>query len=523
MIWIILATILPVLSLLSPGMPLVHDGQDHVARIANFYAALKEGIIIPRWAANLNWGYGHPILMFLYPLPEYLAGAFHFLGFTLVNSTKLVFGASYIISAVTMYLWIRAVFGTRAAVIGAILYSFAPYRFVDLHVRGALGEHVAFIFPPLVLYFLHARSFIGVSLSLAALILSHNAVAIMFLPVFGLYGLYLLVFEAKKRWSFTVYCLLSIALGFSISAFFWIPAFFEGKFTLRYIVTAGEALSRFVPASWFIYSPWNFGGTDTFTKSLGFPQWVGIIGAFFLLIKTKEKKRNVFIGGLFFVLFASLFMMTSWSAPVWRASKILENFQFPWRFLSVTVFISAAIGGIALARIPKRIMIIFCAVTVAVTANMWRPKGYQIHDESFYSGVYPGTTDTGESSPIWSTRFMEHTPANPLEVVDGVATVTRGRRSSTVHEYTLDVKKPTLMLENTVYFPGWHIYLDGVPTGIQFQNPDYRGLMLFRVAEETKNVRVVFEDTKVRRTANIISIASIGVLVFLWIKKYLLH
>ena len=210
MIWIILATILPVLSLLSPGMPLVHDGQDHVARIANFYAALKEGIIIPRWAANLNWGYGHPILMFLYPLPEYLAGAFHFLGFTLVNSTKLVFGASYIISAVTMYLWIRAVFGTRAAVIGAILYSFAPYRFVDLHVRGALGEHVAFIFPPLVLYFLHARSFIGVSLSLAALILSHNAVAIMFLPVFGLYGLYLLVFEAKKRWSFTVYCLLSI-------------------------------------------------------------------------------------------------------------------------------------------------------------------------------------------------------------------------------------------------------------------------------------------------------------------------
>src|SRR5438094_565494 len=83
---------IPLLDLFHPGLPLTHDGRDHVARIANFYLSLSEGVIVPRWAENLNWGYGHPIMMFLYPLPSYFASLFHFLGFSFIDSVKLVFG-----------------------------------------------------------------------------------------------------------------------------------------------------------------------------------------------------------------------------------------------------------------------------------------------------------------------------------------------------------------------------------------------------------------------------------------------
>lgn len=518
--WIILASVLPVLSLLHPGMPFVHDGQDHVARIANFYAALKDGIIVPRWAANLNWGYGHPVLMFLYPLPEYLASAFHFLGFTLVDSTKLVFGLSLIASAAAMFLWMNAAFGVEAGILGSLLYTFAPYRFVDLHVRGALGEHVAFVFPPLVLYFLFRKQWIPASVSLTALILSHNAISLMFLPVIGLYGLYLLIFESKKKSVFIAYCFLSIMLGFALSAFFWMPALIEGKFTLRDIVTAGEALTRFVPWTWFVYSPWNYGGTDTLTKALGFGQWIGIIAAIVLVVKTKERKQKVFLAGLLVMVFLSLFIQTAWSAPIWRASALLQDFQFPWRFLSVSVFITAVLGGIAMAwvfqkiakskkQIAKILFFVFCFFSIILTVPMWSPKGYQVHDDSFYSGIYPGTTDTGESSPIWSVRFMEHTSANPLEVIDGDATVTVGKRTSAEHEYTLTVRKPTLMMENTLYFPGWMIYVNGQPTGIEWQNQTYRGLMTFRVTPGVVHVQVVFGDTKVRSVANWISTAAL--------------
>src|SRR5579885_1499639 len=89
--------LIPLADLFHPGLPLTHDGQDHVARIANFYQNLSEGNIVPRWAANLNWGYGHPILEFLYPLPSYIASFFHFAGMSFVNSVKAEFGLTFVL------------------------------------------------------------------------------------------------------------------------------------------------------------------------------------------------------------------------------------------------------------------------------------------------------------------------------------------------------------------------------------------------------------------------------------------
>ncbi|MCJ7792945.1 MAG: hypothetical protein MUP45_03130, partial [Candidatus Marinimicrobia bacterium] len=147
---LILVGLVALLDFFHPGLPVTHDGQDHVARIANFYQTLTEGNLIPRWAANLNWGYGHPVVMFLYPLPSYFASFFHFLGFSLVDSTKLVFGLGFLLSGFFMSLWLKEIWGEEAGFIGGLLYLFAPYRFLDLYVRGAIGENFAFIWPPLI-------------------------------------------------------------------------------------------------------------------------------------------------------------------------------------------------------------------------------------------------------------------------------------------------------------------------------------------------------------------------------------
>src|SRR3989344_7836935 len=136
---IILFSLIPLLDYLHPGLPITHDGQDHVARIANFYQSLSEGNLIPRWGSNLNWGFGHPILMFLYPAPSYIASVFIFLGYSLVDSVKIVFGLTFIISGIGMYLWINRLLVMYAGIVAAILYMFAPYRFVNLYVRGAIG------------------------------------------------------------------------------------------------------------------------------------------------------------------------------------------------------------------------------------------------------------------------------------------------------------------------------------------------------------------------------------------------
>lgn len=530
--WLFIISLLPVLSLFTPGLPLTHDGPDHVARIANFYASLREGIFIPRWAANLNWGYGHPILMFLYPLPSYIGSLFHSLGFSFVDSTKLVFGASFIASMFAMYLWLRRFVGQWGAVVGALLYSFAPYRFVDLYVRGAIGEHVAFMFPPLVCYFLYQlsrekslhgrlRYAVGLSFSAAGLILAHNAIALMFIPVFFLYGFFILRYEDIQRLSFFLVSKIAILLGFGLSAFFWIPAFFEGKYTLRDIVTAGEVLTRFVPWSHFIYSPWSFGGTDLLSKSLGISGVLILILSFFVLAKMHVRKERVLLFGSMFLLMVTLALMTELSKPVWSSITLLQKFQFPWRFLSVTTFLIAVIGSITVHVAEKKLLkhkfhllvIGFCVLIILPTVGMWHPRAYEVRKESTFTYIYPSTTDTGESSPIWSVRFMEHTPASAVGVIWGAANIQEIRRTTTTHEYKISAESESRILENTLYFPGWNIYVNGSKTDIQFQDPEFRGLMTFMVPEGEHTVMIRFEDTKVRKWALHISRISVVVLL----------
>ncbi len=530
LIWVVLflLTLVPILNLAHPGLPLTHDGQDHVARIANFYQSILEGNAIPRWAGNLNWGYGHPILMFLYPFPSYVASFFHWIGFSLVDATKLVFGLSFVASVLAMYLWLSCWYGRAPAFVGAALYGFAPYRFVDLSVRGAIGEHVAFVFPPLICWGLHLlarrerpfRSALLVSLGTAGLLLSHNALSVMFLPFVVLYFVYLGFFGAKNRLQFFMLGSWYLVLGFLLAAFFWAPAFFEGKYTLRDIVTKGEYATRFVSWQWFLSSTWNYGGGDEFSKELGLLQWLGVVGSVLVFFKTKEKKFRVAIVSLLTLFFFLLFLMTSYARVIWDSITILQKFQFPWRLLSVSVFLSSILGTIVISKLPKQFALFTCffvPLTLLVTTNtMWGPKDYLVKPESFYTGVYPGTTDTGESSPIWSVRFMEQEAKAPYEVIEGEAAIAQISRSTTKHVFSVDAKKKSRIVDNTLYFPGWTVLVDGKtlpPLDIWFQDPQYRGLINFWLEKGKHTVTLEFRETKLRRFADSVSVFGLLLLV----------
>lgn len=507
-------SLLPLWSLLTPGLPVTHDGRDHVARIANFYQNLSEGNLVPRWAGNLNWGYGHPVMMFLYPLPSYIASFFHATGFSLVDSVKLVFAAAFVASVLAMYLW--------AGPLAAILYGFAPYRFVDLYVRGAIGEHVAFVFPPLILWGMLKLSqekkkpyvwMIVIAVAMAGLLLSHNAMSLMFLPIILLYAMFL------ARRSFSIGG--SLLLGFGISAFFWFPAFIEGKYTLRDIVTAGEFADRFAPAIQLLYTPWNYGGTDALPKHLGVAQLIAVAGAAWVLLRSKiAPKKKVLGWGLAATLLVVSFLMTRPSLFVWESVTILQKFQFPWRLLSVSVFAAAALA----AWWKPRLWIVLPILAVVLTIPMWKPASYLVRPESFYTGVYAGTTDTGESSPIWSVRFMESPPSAPAEIIDGEAEIIPGVRTNIRHAYTLTASTRARIRENTLYFPGWQVLVDSAPVAVEFQDPANRGLMTYRVEPGMHTVDVVFGETKLRKFADYISLASLGVLgilgtMALWKKR----
>lgn len=535
---LIIMGLIPLYPLFFPGLPLTHDGQDHVARIANFYASLSDGNIIPRWAASLNWGYGHPILMFLYPLPSYMSSLFHLIGFNFVDSLKIVFGLTYILSGVFMYFWIRNIFGEKGGVIAGMLYMFAPYRFVDLFVRGAIGEHVAFLFVPLIFYFMYKISAsarkngaynIGLALSVAGLILSHNAVTLMFLPLIGAYGIILLMYAENRKVLLSALCFF-ILLGIGLSAFFVLPAFLEGKYTLRDIVTrGGEYRDRFVTIVSLLSPAWSFGGSDSLSKQIGILQLIGVTGSFFVIKKLKKEKKWILTVLLASLIF-SIFIMLPISDFIWRNVSILQKFQFPWRFLSVVVFCTAVLSASSVVLIKNRkSSFIFtaavCFLAVLLNSPYYKVQGYLQKPENFYTGIYDSTTDTGESAPVWSIRFMEKRPKGYAEFINGSGSIKSQYRDTATRKYEILVEsKEARIRENTLYFPNWVVVVNGKKQEIEFQDPQNRGLITYNLPNGKSTIIIKFEDTRLRVISNAVSAISIFmilgyVVIFRFIKK----
>ncbi len=524
--FIFLCSLIPLFSLLHSGFPITHDGIDHVARIANFYNGLSEGIIFPRWAENLNWGYGHPILMFLYPLSSYLSSLFHFLGFSYIDSLKIVFAAAYVSSGVTMYFWARKQFNEYMGVACAILYLYSPYRFIDLYVRGAVGEHVAFIFPPLILYcilnYFEAKktsqkvfSFAAVAISFGLILLAHNAISLMFIPIFIIYPLFL----AKSRKNLLgVYA--AFFYGLVISAFFTVPAFLEGKFTLRDIVIGNEYMYRFVsnPLT-LLYGKWNYGITGQFSVQIGILNILGILFFPYVLFKLKKNKLAKRLLLFFFIAFLiAIFLVLPQSNFLYQVLTTLKKFQFPWRFLSVSTFALSIITSSIFLVIDKKYqklgLIVFISLLIVISFPFFQAKGYFQKPDSFFNTIYYGSTDTGESAPIWSIRFMEHEPKGHIEKITGEASFVEKERESTHHIYIVNVGSSGARIqENTLYFPGWKVLVDGALVPIQFQDPAHRGLLTFEVPSGQHKIDVVFGDTKLRTISNILSVLSFVLLL----------
>lgn len=526
-LWLILlvfVSFIPLLDLFHAGIPLTHDIELHLARTASFYASLKEGILIPRWSGNLNWGYGTPIFSFVYPLPSYLISFFHFVSFNFIDSTKIILGLSFILSGVFMYLWIKELWGREAGFIAGILYLFAPYRFVDLYVRGALGECVAFMFLPMALYFSVKKNWLGISLSLAGLILSHNMLSLIFLPVILGYMIYLIYIFKKKILSI-FYFLLSTLLGFALSAFFWLPAVFEAKYTLRDIV-AKNGIAGFENFNRFIFSSWNYGGSGEFSVQVGLVQWLVILMAPLAIFIFWRKKQNiwVFLLWLAFLFMASFLFMLPSSRGIYLNTPLLKNFQFVWRWLSLVIFPPAVFAGAIVYLVSKKFkLFIACFLLFVIlwfNKEYWHAHSFLQKPESFYSKEFPGTTDTGEASPIWSIRFMEKQPKAHLEIISGQAKIKELTRISIRHEYQVSVDQQARLRENTLYFPGWEVLVDNQVSTVEFQDPQNRGLMTFNLLPGDHHVLISFKETKLRLLADLISLISVILLISLFLLNW---
>ena len=108
---------------------------------------------------------------------------------------------------------------------------------------------------------------------------------------------------------------------------------------------------------------------------------------------------------------------------------------------------------------------------------------------------------------------MEKRPNAHIELIDGKAVIKELERSTTYHSYQILVIRE-LYLKNTLYFPGWEIKANNTPINVQFQNMQYRGIMLFYLNKGNYVVQVRYSETRLRLISDTISFASLHGFMF---------
>jgi len=256
----ILVSVLAVLDLLNFGIPPTHDGEYHVMRFQQFYKVISEGSLYPRWAPDFNNGFGIPLFNYVYPLPNYASALFHALGFGFIDSLKLNMAAATIVGAIFMYLWTRKYWGEWGGVVSSVFYTFSPYHFLDIYVRGSVGEVWSLGLAPALFwaYFSYFESkrktfLILSSVFLALLILAHNILALVFFGFFILYTSYLIL-NTKEKKALILNTLLICFSGLGLSSPFWLPALLEPKYVIGLQVF--DPTQHFPVLYKLIYSSW---------------------------------------------------------------------------------------------------------------------------------------------------------------------------------------------------------------------------------------------------------------------------
>lgn len=520
--------ILAGIPLLHPGLHPTHDGEYHIVRFYEFDKVLRLGVLYPRWAPDLNYGYGIPLFNYVYPLPNYVASLLHLFGASFIDSFKLQMFLAGLFGAVFFYLWAREFWGDIGGVVSSIFYTFSPYRFVDIYVRGSVGEVWALALYPFFLWSVTQginskgrKYFATASISIALIIFSHNILALIFLP-FAVSYTGFLIYRKKEKKSIAIPMLVSVLLGITLSSIFWVPAIFERQFVRGLeIYSVGD---HFPQLYQLLFPSWGtgFSGPDISNQmsfQIGVANILAVILSIVVLIfmyrrRVDRERRTI----LFFLAWFSLifFLMLRILLPIWRIVPFMNYIQFPWRLLSLEILVGSFLAGSVFYIWRSKILAIFAILfAVFLSIGYTRPAYYHMRSDSYYltrSNFIDGTNSPGN---LFNTIWIENPTSRKkekIELINGKSRPEVDEILPQTYKFTTDVIKESQVVINTAYFPGWTTYIDKKKSGVFFSED---GLISFLIPKGKHHLEVVFEDTLIRKIAKVITMLGLFALVLL--------
>ena len=534
-------------SLAASGFYTSHDGETHTARIAQYYVAVRDGQIPPRFADSFYNGLGSPIFVYIYPLPYLLGSFIHFLGFSFTDSFEILMAFGFIFSAIFAYFWLKVVFKSeKAAFLGALFYVWVPYRFLLIYVRASLSENLAYTFLPLCLFCLTKlnkqktiRWTALSAISIALLLLSQNLVALM--GIFTLVGYFLITVFWGKSLRYLILGVFSFGWGFLIASVTYLPVIFERGFVRLSEIIKVAYPDHFVTLKQLIRSPWGYGfdfpGTfnDQLSFQLGLAHLLVLViflilflknvyKLFFLKQRVKRSHLGILIIASFFLIVFTFSILLMTNTPltiyIWQKIKPLQIIDIPWRFLGITVLSLSFISAFVAKYVKSGLLfLMFVALVLVANRNHLRiNQSVDFKDDHFLN--YTGTaTQYNEFTPIWrqSTRVpIGFDPSVKTQEISGQFNIDNLLVKSNEISFNVDVSSTNAQVRiNKFYFPGWSMIVDSQklqpfknfiiinPASLHLEKEqDSSGLMLVNLDRGKHRVFVKFQETPLRLLAN---------------------
>jgi hypothetical protein len=541
---IALAIIPAVYRLVRPGYFVMQDDLQ-AFRIQQLDKCIDDNQIPCRWVPDAGYQYGYPQFNYYPPSVYYLGAILHKVGIQYIDAVKVLFVLGYLISAIAMYVLVNSLFKDRwTGFVSSILYTYIPYKAVEVYVRGALSEFWALSFFPIILWSLYnlikterKKYLIWFSVSTALLLITHTLMSMIFAPVAIIWALYWIIIEKKKLLNKDV--IMGGLLGFGLSAFFILPVLFERSFVHVESILSGyfDYRQHFVSLfKIFLSREWGYGSSgfpnELLNLSTGTIQWIA--GIFAVVLGAFNIKKNKPIAILAFVLggleLFVLFMMHMKSSFIWTLLPMLHWLQFPWRFLSISILLLSILSGILIhfsGKLKYVLGAFLILAAVLLNISFFKEKEWlNISDQEKFSGMYwekQLTISIFDYLPIYAKLPPIVKAPDKPEVLEGVAKFEYYEKGSNWQSGKVDVTTENARLRIPLFdFPGMTVTSDGKV--LKHVNDDCRGqefclgLVTFDINKGEHNLRIELKDTPIRTIGNYLTVLSALYILYLLIK-----
>lgn len=495
---------------LQAEFPYTHDGQNHLARFANYKIALKEGQVPPRYAPNLMNHYGYPVFNYNYPLANILSLPFSFFKINYEVTFKIQVLVSLFLGFWGVLRWLKVkTFSWSSRLIAVLVLATNPYLINTLYYRGNIGELLALGLLPWLLLMIERLTSQRLSwwmvVVMTAFLLAHNLAAIFGLPMILLYAL-LTWGRAPAPWLNFGQGLLW-ALGLSL--WFWLPAIAEKQWV---ILGTGrltnDAALHFSTVVQLFFGSFGFGFSyqgmvDSLNFWLGAAQLVVLVVSTVWLIKNAIVARRLspelkFVGGVTLLCWSLVLFQVSVTKPMWQLASIIQYLQFPWRlslfFATMILPLSAWVWTHGPRWVKGLLLVTLCGQLLVLTRL--QPVDYTHKTIVDYDAYSESTSTANENLPLTFTYLNLGDWQPGPTILTGQGQLAVQAWSGSDRSYRLELTQPSTVVEPTMNFAGWRTYLTteaGETRRAEYVNDEtIQGRLAYRVEPGIYQVRTRF-------------------------------